>query len=213
MADGPQYSPHPLAPANGHARSDDESFTAHTKELRKKKRTKCIAYIAAFAVFLIAIVIILAFALPMIRFKSPKFRLLGASFSPIDLTSSSFSLPMNAQFTVKNTNFGPFKYEYGNVRFAYKGMTVGEATIEKARARARSTKKLNATITLSSLNLPNNSGIAGDLAGGLLPLTSYSKLDGEVQILKVFKKKKSAQMDCTMDINLGLLEMQNLKCK
>jgi hypothetical protein len=206
-------SPYPLAPAaNGRGRSDDKSFTmAHTKELHKKKRVKCMVYVAAFAV--LQTMVILAFVLAVMHIKTPKFRLLAASFNLTDLSNSSISLRTNAQFTVKNTNFGHFKYKHGIVRFAYKGMTLGEAAIEKARARARSTRKVNATFTLSSLNLPINSGISNDLAGALLPLTSSSKLDGKVHLLKVFKKKKYAQMDCTMNINIGLLKIQNLKCK
>ncbi|KAG2709774.1 hypothetical protein I3760_05G256900 [Carya illinoinensis] len=204
-----EQSPYPLAPANGYVRSDAEAVRAHPDKQRKKKRMKCIAYIAAFAVF--QTIIILGFALTVMRIKSPKFRVRAASFTGnFDVTNSSYNLQMNAQFTVKNTNFGHFKYEYGTVRFAQNGVRVGEANINDARVRARSTKKVNATVVLSSSN--NNPALTSDIVYGRLPLTISSKLEGKVHLMKVFKKKKSAQMNCTVYVNLGMHQIENLTC-
>lgn len=205
-------SPYPLVPTNGHARSDEESDKGSAAELRKKKRMKCIAYIVAFAVF--QTIIIVVFALFVMRFKSPKFRVRDASFdSTFDFTNASFNLVMGTQFTIKNTNFGHFKYEYGIVRFSYGGMIVGEVQLSEARARARSTKNVYALVTLSSSGLPSNSKLTSDMGGGILPLTSNSKLDGKIHLMKVIKKKKSALMDCTLDVNLGMKKIQNVQCK
>ena len=206
-----EQSPYPLVPTNGHARSDEESDKG-SAELRKKKRMKCVAYIVAFAVF--QTIIIVVFALFVMRFKSPKFRVRDASFiNTFNFTNDSFDLVMDAQFTIKNTNFGHFKYEHGSVTFSYDGMIVGEAQLGEARARARSTKKVDRVVTLSSSDLPTNSKLTNDLGGGILPLTSYSKLNGKIHLMKVIKKKKSALMDCTLEVNLGMKKIQNVQCK
>lgn len=206
-----EQSPYPLVPTNGHARSDEESDKG-SAELRKKKRMKCVAYIVAFAVF--QTIIIVVFALFVMRFKSPKFRVRDASFvSTFNFTNASFDLVMDTQFTIKNTNFGHFKYEHGSVTFSYDGMIVGEAQLGEARARARSTKKVDRLVTLSSSDLPTNSKLTSDLGGGILPLTSNSKLDGKIHLMKVIKKKKSALMDCTLEVNLGMKKIQNVQCK
>ena len=120
---------------------------------------------------------------------------------------------MDTQFTIKNTNFGHFKYENGIVIFSYDGISVGEAKLGQARARARSTKKVDGSVTLSSSNLTTNSKFTSDLGGGILPLTSKSKLDGKIHLMKVIKKKKSALMDCTLEVNLGMKKIQNVQCK
>lgn len=207
-----EQSSHILATSNGYVGTDAEAVRAqYPDDLRKKKRMKCIAYIVAFAVFQTAV--ILVFVLTVMRFKSPKFRVRDASFTgEFEITNSSFKMQMNAQFTVKNTNFGHFKYEDGIVRFEYRGMTVGVANIGDGRARARSTKKFNASLFLSSSNLASNSELESDLGTALLPLTCSSKLDGKVHLLKVIKKKKSAEMKCTMDVNVGFRTIRNLKC-
>lgn len=67
---------YPLAPASVMPRSDEESAAFRSideHELKKKKRLRCFAYIAIFAVF--QTIIILVFALTVMRFKTPKVEL------------------------------------------------------------------------------------------------------------------------------------------
>ncbi|XVF50909.1 hypothetical protein PTKIN_Ptkin04bG0141500 [Pterospermum kingtungense] len=207
-------SPYPLAPGNGHSQSDEESVMAHSKELKKKKRMRCLLYIVLFAVFQTGI--ILLFALTVMRIRNPKFRVRSASFvDTFDVgteASPNFTLRMNSQFTVKNTNFGHFKYELGLVTFAYKGTTVGQTTIGKARARARSTKKVDVVVDLSSPSLSNTNELGRDISLGVIPLSSYSKLDGKIHLFKVIKRKKSAEMNCTMEIETASRILRNIIC-
>ncbi|XP_022737532.1 late embryogenesis abundant protein At1g64065-like [Durio zibethinus] len=208
-------SPYPLVAGNGYLRSDGETVVApDSKELKKKKRMKCLLYIVLFAVFQTGI--ILLFALTVMRIRNPKFRVRSGSFVDIfnvgTEASPSFDLRMNTQFTVKNTNFGHFKYELGTVTFAYRGTPVGQATIHKARTRARSTKKVDVVVELRSSSLSNTIELGRDISSGVLPLTSYSKLDGKIHLMKVIKRKKSAQMNCTMEINIALRTLGNIMC-
>ncbi|KAL6320818.1 hypothetical protein AAG906_008818 [Vitis piasezkii] len=191
---------YPLAPANGHARNDAESAAVHADELRRKKRMKCIIYLILFVVF--QSIVILVFALTVMKVKSPKFRVREASFSSFEVNpgTPSFSMKMNAQLGVKNTNFGHFKFDNSTIVFSYMGIPVGEAFVPKARARARTTKKLNVTVDLTSTALASMN-------------SHSSKLSGKVHLMKVMKKKKSAQMNCTMEVNTQLQSIQNVKCK
>ncbi|OMO79649.1 Late embryogenesis abundant protein, LEA-14 [Corchorus capsularis] len=180
----------------------------------KRSRGRCLAYVAAFIVFQTAI--ILAFALTVMRIKTPKVRFGAVSvenFSTGNGSSPFFDMRLMAQVTVKNTNFGHFKYENSTIKILYGGMEVGEVAVVKARARARQTKKFDVTIDISSANLSSNSNLGNDIATGVLPLSSEAKLSGKVHLLKVIKKKKSAGMSCTMGINLGTRAVQDLKCK
>lgn len=176
---------------------------------------KCLLYIVLFAVFQTGI--ILLFALTVMRIRNPKFRVRSGSFvDTFDVgteASPSFTLRMDTQFTVKNTNFGHFKYELGNVTFAYNGTPVGVANIEKARARARSTKKVDVVVDLRSASLRNSNELGRDISSGFIPLTSYSKLDGKIHLMKVIKRKKSAEMNCTMEIGIASRTLRIITCK
>ncbi|PON97755.1 Late embryogenesis abundant protein [Trema orientale] len=175
---------------------------------------KCLAYVAAFIVF--QAIVIAVFALTVMKIKSPKVRfgyVTAENFSSSNTNGPSFSMDLKAQFTVKNTNFGHFKYENSTVTILYHGMPVGEAFIAKARARARSTRRFDITIPISSARLTNTASLGNDINGGVLTLTSQAKLSGKVHLMKVLKKKKSGEMSCTMSVNLGTRAVQDLKCK
>ncbi|GLT69289.1 hypothetical protein SLA2020_414490 [Shorea laevis] len=115
---------HPLAPANGYARSDEEAASIQAKELKRKKRIKWAVYIAAFAVF--QTIIILVFALTFMRIRNPKVRF-GTidiqSFettAPTEASSASFDMRFIARVTVKNTNFGHYKFDNSTMKNYFK---------------------------------------------------------------------------------------------
>ncbi|KAB2598706.1 hypothetical protein D8674_001626 [Pyrus ussuriensis x Pyrus communis] len=205
----------PAPPANGYTRSDQESaVAADPAELKRNKRMRCLLYVVVFAVF--QVVVITVFALTVMKIKTPKYRVRSASLSEFEVgsvTSPSFNLVMDVQFGVKNTNFGHFKYEDGIVEFDYRGTKIGQTDVYEARARARSTKKVDASLYLSSNELKGNSQLASDISSGIIPVTSTSRLEGKIHLMKVIKKKRSAQMNCTMEIVLATQSVQNIVCK
>ncbi|GLT31253.1 hypothetical protein SLA2020_060010 [Shorea laevis] len=182
---------------------------------RRRRNFKCLAYVLAGVIAQTAIIVL--FVMLVMRIRNPKVRLgavivesLGTNTSA---TSPSFTIKLNAQVTVKNTNFGHFKFQNTTATISYRGTLIGEATIVKARARARSTKKFNVTFVASSGKVSSNSQLGDDIESGIIPLSSHARLDGKIILFKVFKKKKSAEMNCTVDVNTTTKEIQNLKCK
>ncbi|XP_068329898.1 late embryogenesis abundant protein At1g64065-like [Pyrus communis] len=209
-------SPPPSAPlANSYTRSDQESaVTADPAEMKRNKRMRCLLYVVVFAV--LQVVVITVFALTVMKIKSPKFRVRSASLSQYEVdsvTNPSFNLEMDVHFGVKNTNFGHFKYEDGIVEFDYRGTKIGQTNVYEERAKARSTRKVEASLDLSSNGLNATSQLASDISLGIIPLTSTSRLEGKIHLMKVIKKKRSAYMNCTMDIVLATRSIQNIVCK
>ncbi|CAA2969813.1 Hypothetical predicted protein [Olea europaea subsp. europaea] len=214
---------HPTSQADDHTKHDEETAVLHSKEARKKKRMKCLLYIAIFAVFQTAI--ILLFALTVMKIRTPKFRVQSATFDTFNFSSNtnpSFNMSMNIEVGVKNTNFGHievgvkntnfghYKFRNSTINFLYDGLIVGEAFVPEARARARSTKKFNIFVNLSLGNVPQ---LGSDLDSGILSLKSKSTLNGKVELFKVLKKKKSTEMDCILAINLRQQLIGDLRCK
>ena len=183
---------YPLGSKSKEARSDEESSSkTSAEELKRKKRIKLAIYIAAFTVF--QTIVILVFALIVMRVKTPEVRLgnnvkfhnvtTGNSISP------SFDINFTAQLRVKNTNFGPYKYDNTIATFMHKGVSVGQVTIPKGKAGLRSTKKVGVTVNVNSKDLPTSANLAGDLDSGLLMLNSHAKLNGKVELMFIMKKK------------------------
>ncbi|KAK8544584.1 hypothetical protein V6N13_026083 [Hibiscus sabdariffa] len=158
------------------------------------------------------------------RIRNLKFRLLSISVEDLKVAATNppyFNIKLNAQVAVKNTNFGHFKFENTTISFDYGaagagagvGVGVGDAFLDKGRSKARSTKKMNVAVELNSNNIPNNSSLQSEIESGFLALTCHSKLSGKVQLMKLIKKKKSAEMRCAMVVNLVTRAVQDIKCQ
>ncbi|KAL3524338.1 hypothetical protein ACH5RR_017172 [Cinchona calisaya] len=212
MADKDQQQVYPVV---REAKNDDvESATVDSKELRKKKRLKCLAYVAAFAVFQTGIILI--FVLTIMKIRTPKFRVRSATFESFEVgtpENPSFNLKMDAQLGVKNANFGNYKFHNSTIVFFYDNTPVGEAVVRNTKAGWRSTKKLNVVVDLSSRDLPSNMQLGNDISSGLLTLNTRSRLNGKVQLIFIFKKNKSIDMDCTLTINLAEKALRGISCK
>nr|XP_011465627.1 PREDICTED: uncharacterized protein LOC105351807 [Fragaria vesca subsp. vesca] len=191
------HQAYPLAPANGYTRSDGESLSED--ELKRKKRIKCFAYIGIFIVFQMAVGAV--FGLTVLKVKTPKVRLdTTSTLSGVTSSSSTF----NTQIRVKNTNWGPYKFDEGVVTFKYQGTPVGTFTVPKGKAGMRGTKKINAIVSLNTAALNSS---------GELTLTSEAKLTGKVTLMFIMKKKKSASMNCTIQIDVSGQTVKSVVCK
>lgn len=184
------------------------------RELRRRKRKRCLLYIVLFAVFQTGI--ILLFALTVMKIRTPKFRVSSAAFGAFDYSATaanpSFDIMTYAELSVKNTNFGHYKFESTTIYFFYGGAVVGSAYVPSWRARARSTRKIRVEVQLSSTGLLDRVQLSNDLNAGVLPLNSRSTLEGKVELMKLLKKKKSAEMECFIAINLVPRNVGYLSC-
>lgn len=193
---------YPLAAATVVPRSDEEYGNNYQhqsdEQMKKKKRMKCFVYIAVFAVFQVAV--ILVFSLTVMRIKTPKVRLGDIE---VTTTNGGGDIKLNGRVLVKNTNFGHYKFDSALATVKSGNEVVGQFEIDEARARARSTKKVVFLVDLGGANVNS----------GTVDLVVEAKLRGKVELMKVIKKKKAADMRCTMTLVLATTTVQNLTCK
>ena len=197
----------PMAPADVYPRSDQEfAASQYSDELRQKKRRKLFIYIAAFTVF--QLIVILVFALVIMRAKSPKVKISSAAIEGLRVDSSSYNMTLVANLKIRNRNFGNYKYDRTTVNVTHGGVLVGEGVIWKGKAKARDPREVGINVIVSSNGLKDNSGV--------LLLDVQAKLRGEVHLMKMMgieiilvKKRKGAELDCTMEINLNNGQIQN----
>ncbi|KAI8540417.1 hypothetical protein RHMOL_Rhmol09G0262300 [Rhododendron molle] len=137
------------------------------------------------------------------KVRTPQFRVTSATFgaSNVQATTPLFNITMNTALVVKNTNFGPYKYENPTVNFFYTGTPVGSANIPNSKAFLRSTK--NIIVGVNLVRQAGNTELGNDLNSGILPLTCQSTLNGKVDLMFIFKKKKATNLYCTMDVNIA----------
>ncbi|KAH6804603.1 hypothetical protein C2S51_032850 [Perilla frutescens var. frutescens] len=175
------------------------------------KRRRCLIYTAVGII--LQTLIIVAFVLIFMRIKSPKLRFHSVSVDKLTVNSaspSSFSIRLNGEVAVRNRNFGHFKWADTPISILYRGNTIGTVQIPGDRAKARSTKKLNVT---AAAEAKNDRNLSGDLSLGKITLSSHATLEGKIHLFKVIKRKKTATMDCTMDVDTRTRAVQNLQCQ
>ncbi|KAM5572329.1 hypothetical protein ABKV19_012410 [Rosa sericea] len=206
------HQAYPLAPANGYTRSDGESLVSED-ELKRRKRIRLFTYISVFIVF--QIIVMAVFGLTVMKVKTPKLRLGAINVQDFNSAPAtpSFDTTFTTQIRVKNTNWGPYKFDAGTITFMYQGVAIGQVTVPKSKAGMRSTKKMNVEVTLNANGLPSSSNLGSELNSGVLTLNSQAKLTGKVELMLIMKKKKSATMDCTIAFDLSTKTVKSLECK
>ncbi|TQD74851.1 hypothetical protein C1H46_039609 [Malus baccata] len=146
------------------------------------------------------------------KVKTPKVRLGNINVQALNSVpaTSSFNTKFTTKIRVKNSNWGPFKFDAGTVTFLYQGAAVGKVVIPKRKAGMLSTKKIDVEVSLNSNALPSRSALGTELSSGVLTLSSQATLTGKVELMFIMKKKKSATMDCTTTFDLSAYRRSKL---
>ncbi|KAL6182261.1 hypothetical protein ACLB2K_043684 [Fragaria x ananassa] len=201
--------------ANGYTRSTDQESSPFQsdEELKRQKRIKLFTYIGIFIVF--QIVVMTVFGLTVMKVKTPKARWGEITVKTLNSVPAapSFDTTFETQIRIKNTNWGPYKFDAGTATFLYQGVTIGKVDIPKSKAGMRSTKKIDVEVSLNTNALPTSSALGSELSSGVLTLTSQVQLKGKVELMMIMKKNKNASMDCTIAFDLSSKTVKTLQCK
>ncbi|KAG6688485.1 hypothetical protein I3842_11G127100 [Carya illinoinensis] len=210
----------PFTPSKLYPKSDEEIATF--KEMKKERSGKCFFYV--FAGIVIQCVFILVFALITLRSRIPDVKVRSIAVKNLRYNngtssasiSPSFNATLVAEVTIKNTNFGRFKFENTTMSVLYGGMNVvGDTKIGHGSVKARDTQKMiNLTVEVRSNRVLNNSqNFSSEIQSGMLKLSSYAKFSGSVNLLNIVKREEIAQMNCTMILNFTSRKFQDLRCQ
>ncbi|OWM79604.1 hypothetical protein CDL15_Pgr023016 [Punica granatum] len=189
-----------------------------TREARRQRAVKCAAIVVAGVIIQTAIILLFVFLVLRVRHirvrvaSSPAVEGLALNYSS---ANPSFSMAVKMQVNIRNPNFGHYKFGKSNLMVSYRGIPVGQAMIEKAKAGAFSTKKVKLTVAVNSTGVVSRNAkmkMRKDLYAGKVTLRSQAELTGKVHVFEIFRRKKSAGMNCTMDVNIKSKAIQNLTC-
>lgn len=203
----------PLAPAKFNPRSDEEFAVVKPKATRQERSSKCLVYVLAGIVILSTSVLV--FALVVMRARTPDVKLSLVTVKNLKYGNSSFpsfNMTLAAELRIKNTNFGRFKFENTTSSVLYGGIVVGEGKLSKGRVEARESKRMNIMADLRSYRLSDAKNLSSDMNSGMLKLSSHAQLSGRVYLLGIVKKRRTAVMSCTMNLNLTSSSIQDLLC-
>ncbi|KAI6707721.1 hypothetical protein NL676_010683 [Syzygium grande] len=205
----------PLAPS-GSLRSDQDEASVYAKNVRKQRFVKCCGCVTALMLIQGVVIVILAFT--VFRVKDPVIKMNGVTITRLELINGTIPKPgvnmsLIADVSVKNPNVGSFKYSNTTTTLYYHGSVVGEARGPPGKSRARRTMRMNISVDIITDTLLSSPNLNADMNLGLLPLSSYSRVPGRVNMLNIFKKHVTVKMNCTMAVNISTKSIQEQKCK
>ncbi|KAL2336087.1 hypothetical protein Fmac_010533 [Flemingia macrophylla] len=229
MVEGEQARP--LAPSIERQSSDEDDTThRHQTTKRHRKFIKRCACPLAFLLLLAILIIVMIFT--VFRVKDPVIKMNGVTITNLNLVNNAttttttpaigvnltlprigVNLTLIADVSVKNSNAASFRYSNTTTSLYYRGVIVGEARGPPGRAKAWRTIRMNVTVDVITDRVLSSPNFVTDFGSGLFTVSSFSKVPGQVKILKVIKKHVIVSMNCTVTFNISLRAIQEQSCK
>ncbi|XAR55101.1 hypothetical protein NMG60_11030494 [Bertholletia excelsa] len=211
---GEESQVHPLASSQFHPRSDEEYAARKPTTGPSRKTTgKCFVYLLTFLVILG--LASLVFSLVVLKVRPPELRLRSAAVKRLGFATwpAAINAAVAAEIEVKNENFGRLLFEGGNVTVLCGNVTVGTSSFGPGRVLPRAEKRVRAALEVRSNGwLAENGNFTRDVGSGTVELRGYARLTGRIRVLKMINKRRSAEMNCTMRLDLGRKTIQDLRC-
>ncbi|KAK7292736.1 hypothetical protein RJT34_15588 [Clitoria ternatea] len=203
----------PLAPAIERPINDEGDTTQQHIQSPRNFIKRC-AYPLAF-LLLLAIIVIIILILTVFRVKDPIITMDGVKITKLELVNSLTPTNMSliAYVSVKNPNVASFKYSNTTTSLYYHGIMMGEARGPPGRAKARRTIRMNVTIEVATDRILFSPDFSTDLVSGLLTVSSFSRVPGQVNIFNLFKRHVVVSMNCTTTFNISTQAIQEQTCK
>ncbi|CDP12090.1 unnamed protein product [Coffea canephora] len=209
----------PLAPASHriHVEEGAEAQSMETKNYSSRRRCiKCCGISTALILILATTMLVLAFT--VFRVKKPVLTMNSVKVEGLDVAmEANFRLGTNvtlvAEVSMKNPNVASFKLDNSTTYLYYGGKMVGEAMTPPGHARARRTMHMNITVDILADQLLDVHRLWSDLQAGALPMGSYTRISGKVNILNIIKKRVVVRMNCTMTVDIHSQSMRDQECK
>lgn len=199
----------PFAPAV--VKSDQQPYTGGAIYTRRKYKQSNKTPVYLLAAVVISGSIFLLFASIFLRTVNPKLRQHIISIQNFNYentnSTSSLNITMLTEVTVNNKNFGRYNFDNCNAVVLYGNGTIGGGGISGGTVGSRKSKSIRVTTRIGSdyLNLSSSSD--------LMEVTSFAKMTGRVHVMKIVNRRKSIELNCTMNLNLTSRSIVDSICR
>lgn len=153
------------------------------------------------ALLLICIVIIIVLSFTVYNVQEPEVRMNGVTLINGTFANGGGNVTLLADISVKNPNHFTFRYGNTTTIVYYHGIEIGESIAPAGKAKARRTMRLNVTMEIMAKRVVDNPKWTADLRDQDLDISSYTRMDGKVKILNLFKRKILVELNCTNTYN------------
>lgn len=173
-------------------------------------KTKYIAVPVGLVVSVVLIVGILS--LTLYRGRDPITMLNGVVLRDLHISQDMPKLTVDLNLSVKNPNKYAFSPTESTAFLLYRGVRVGEAVIEIGKIPPGATKSMIVTLTILAERMQGNPAIHMDVAGGMVPFNTITKISGKVKVFRMFGVTVDSTGLCRFDVDVKSKTLVDAKC-
>ncbi|XP_050371621.1 uncharacterized protein LOC126789504 [Argentina anserina] len=167
---------------------------------------KLCAIVTGILLIIIVVVLVVLF-LTVLKLKEP-----DVVARPINLESYDvvffpairFNVSVGLLITVKNRNYGSFKYGNSTAHIFYRGKLIAEARFKDGTIPSHKKFNIRTSMDILADRLLLDSDFLKDLTiVGVVNFTSHTVVHGKGSLLHIFHKKGHSYTDCNISIVVG----------
>ncbi|BBN15998.1 protein MpLEA-like55 [Marchantia polymorpha subsp. ruderalis] len=170
------------------------------------------------ALLLAFVILILILSFTVFKAKDPRITVTGmslqsfaASLDPIRL-SWRLDVSLHLNVTVRNPNVASFKYENSSTYLFYRGLEVGRAAIPAGKVEAKKSSEFSTYLEIKAVDVPNDANLTGDVTAGIIPVSTYSRIRGRLNVINIFKRHAISTSDCSANLIISNTTLRDFKC-
>ncbi|KAG6552099.1 hypothetical protein Mapa_006408 [Marchantia paleacea] len=170
------------------------------------------------ALLLVFVILILILSFTVFKAKDPRITVTGmslqsfaASLDPIRL-SWRLDVSLHLNVTVRNPNVASFKYENSSTYLFYRGLEVGRAAIPAGKVEAKKSSEFSTYLEIKAVDVPNDANLTSDVMAGIIPVSTYSRIRGRLNVINIFKRHAISTSDCSANLIISNTTLRDFKC-
>ncbi|XP_031272726.1 late embryogenesis abundant protein At1g64065-like [Pistacia vera] len=202
-----------MRPLSPHQLRSDEKQEARGKPQRKLWLWGCVALLLTITALIIILI------LTVFQIKDPDIKVNSVTIKQIAFANitngglpSGLNITLVADVSVKNPNVASIKLGNSTSTIYYGGIVVGEGRIPAAVSKSKRTLRLNVSMDVIPKKLMAVPTFTTDLISGALNMSTYTRIQGKVKLLKSIKVTVVMKLNCTVTYKISSQTAQS-HCK
>ncbi|XP_076893861.1 uncharacterized protein LOC143545986 [Bidens hawaiensis] len=190
---------------------DVEKRSVHPSHRRRRLIIICSSITG---VILAIALLLLILGLTVFKPKKPILTLNSLHLQDLDVSlipPVSLNLSLAVNVTIKNPNKVTIKYQGSSATLRYKNNDVGNVPFPDGTIGADGKADLNLTLTAFADRLVSDSDIYGDVVGGDVPFSTYTRVKAKVRVLFFYIHVASTSA-CDVHVNVVSRSVANQTC-
>ncbi|XP_062014795.1 late embryogenesis abundant protein At1g64065-like [Rosa rugosa] len=153
--------------------------------------------------FITILVVLVVLFLTVLKIKEPDIVARPVnleSYEVVVFPAIKFNVSVGILITVKNRNYGSFKYDNSTALISYRDKVIAVTPLKDGTIPSHKKYNITASMDILADKLLFDSNFLRDLRAGVLNFTSHTTVHGKGSLLKIFHKKATSKTDCNISI-------------